>query len=92
MEGEVVGQVVRQRDQVATFLHRGLQLLRHVGYLLADLMDMVHIQGEAADLDGARGDGNDSHDGAQQRCLACSALTGDTYKLASVYGEIEAAE
>jgi hypothetical protein len=55
-------------------------------------MEVVHVQGEAADLDGASGDGDVTHDGTQQGCLAGSTLAGDTYKLASVYGEIEAAE
>ena len=81
-----------ESDEGCAVLSRWLKLLGDVSNLLPDLMDMCSIQGEAADLNGAGGERDDAHDGAQQGGLARSALAGDTYKLASVYGEIEAAE
>ena len=55
-------------------------------------MDMVHIQGEAADLDGASGDGDDAHDGAQQRGLARSALASNANQLTGLDIVVKAAE
>ena len=86
----VGSQLVREGNEGTAILSWRLQLLGNVGGLLTDGVDVVSIQGEPANLDGASGQRHETKDGAQKGGLAATALTCDADKLATVHLQIEA--
>ena len=82
--------LVGEFDQILSCGGCGLQFLRHISGLLTDSMNVVSIQGKAADLDGARREGHEAKYSPQQRRLATAALTSDTNKLTTVHLQIKA--
>ncbi len=92
IQGRIVLQVMCETHEVCSFLCQGLQLLRHVGGIAANVMDMSDIQGGAAYLSSTCCEGYKAQYRPQEGRFATAALAGDANKLAPTYGEIEIAK
>lgn len=91
-EGAVVLEVMGQADEICAGSGRGLEFLGDVGHLATDGIDVMDIEGKAADLQGLCNKGHETEEGAQQGGLATAALAGETNELTPTHIEVEVTE